>query len=491
MWKSVKNREELARHLEVHHRRIVTAKSCVDCSVPNSLVKHIKRRALACIRKTESDRKTCEWGTHPSVQVVHCDGRMQATRPVKHGTTGNASGSGATEVDLAASAHNPYCDYLDLDSSCLRSDLYHTRTGKMAAHVQRLQRKEVSSTPPWKPGGVSSPKCPHLDMSSPSPRARNSTKRVTGTCNKLCGQTTPPCASSYSCETVPLHDISYPSQRAHSEKRVSFRESLSPITSEDPSPEATPSCVGSPSPEATPSCVGSPPETTPSCFGSPPEATPSFVGSPSPEATPSCVGSPSPEATPSCVGSPSPEATPSCVGSPPLDGMPSHTTPPAESNPFMDESIASYVEIPVLSTPFKSTSPKSMRDHIKSPSPGCTPSRVESPPPPEGSNKCVVTAKDTRGVQMLSEMAELSRCTDGLLKQLEEAKRRVTSRRKEAQYLHFLSEVTRDILSRGVLSKAALEILFRSHVESKCHELDKEVLLQKIGELKLQLGIAD
>ena len=46
-------------------------------------------------------------------------------------------------------------------------------------------------------------------------------------------------------------------------------------------------------------------------------------------------------------------------------------------------------------------------------------------------------------------------------------------RRKEAQYLHFLSEVTRDILSRGVLSKAALEILFRSHVESKCHELDK------------------
>ena len=343
-------------------------------------------------------RKTCEWGTHPSVQVVHCDGRMQATRPVKHGTTGNASGSGATEVDLAASAHNPYCDYLDLDSSCLRSDLYHTRTGKMAAHVQRLQRKEVSSTPPWKPGGVSSPKCPHLDMSSPSPRARNSTKRVTGTCNKLCGQTTPPCASSYSCETVPLHDISYPSQRAHSEKRVSFRESLSPITSEDPSPEATPSCVGSPSPEATPSCVGSPPETTPSCFGSPPEATPSFVGSPSPEATPSCVGSPSPEATPSCVGSPSPEATPSCVGSPspeatpscvgspPLDGMPSHTTPPAESNPFMDESIASYVEIPVLSTPFKSTSPKSMRDHIKSPSPGCTPSRVESPPPPEGTS---------------------------------------------------------------------------------------------------------
>ena len=32
------------------------------------------------------------------------------------------------------------------------------------------------------------------------------------------------------------------------------------------------------------------------------------------------------------------------------------------------------------------------------------------------------------GVQLLSETAELSRCTEGLLKQLEEAKRRVTTR---------------------------------------------------------------
>lgn len=35
----------------------------------------------------------------------------------------------------------------------------------------------------------------------------------------------------------------------------------------------------------------------------------------------------------------------------------------------------------------------------------------------------------------------------------------------ENEYLHFVSEVTQDILSRGVLSDSALTLLFRTHVE--------------------------
>ena len=319
-------------------------------------------------------RKICETGTRTFVHVVNCNGRLQTTRPIEDGTTGNASGNGVTGSDLASSARNPYCDYLDLDASCLRSELYHTRTGKMAARMQRLQKKDVSSTPPWKPAGVSSPtKCPHT--SSPSPRGRNNAKKVMGALNKLCGQTNHPCVSSCLCGTVPLHIDCSPDQGARSKKRVSFRESLLPVTSEgmticalSPSPEPTPSCVGSSSPEPTPSCVGSPsPEPTPSC-----------VGSPSPEPTPSCVGSVSPEGSHSHTVSP--EVMHNHIGGPPPEVLPSHIegTPSAESSPFVDEIIVNHIQNSVPSTPIKSTSPESMHDPI------CTYSCVESSPSPEG-----------------------------------------------------------------------------------------------------------
>ena len=290
-------------------------------------------------------RKICETGTRTFVHVVNCNGRLQTTRPIEDGTTGNASGNGVTGSDLASSARNPYCDYLDLDASYLRSELYHTRTGKMAARMQRLQKKDVSSTPPWKPAGVSSPtKCPHT--SSPSPRGRNNAKKVMGALNKL-----------------PLHIDCSPDQGTCSKKRVSFRESLLPVTS-----EGMTICAPSPSPEPTPSCVGS----------SSPEPTPSCVGSPSPEPTPSFVGSVSPEGSHSHTVSP--EVMHNHIGGPPPEVLPSHIegTPSAESSPFVDEIIVNHIQNSVPSTPIKSTSPESMHDPI------CTYSCVESSPSPEG-----------------------------------------------------------------------------------------------------------
>ena len=42
---------------------------------------------------------------------------------------------------------------------------------------------------------------------------------------------------------------------------------------------------------------------------------------------------------------------------------------------------------------------------------------------------------------------------------------------QEYEYLNFISGVTRDILSRGVLSDLALALLFKSHIERNKHRL--------------------
>lgn len=41
----------------------------------------------------------------------------------------------------------------------------------------------------------------------------------------------------------------------------------------------------------------------------------------------------------------------------------------------------------------------------------------------------------------------------------------------ECRYLQFESEVTRDVLSRGILSEPALSLLFKMHIDKHKHQL--------------------
>ena len=93
---------------------------------------------------------------------------------------------------------------------------------------------------------------------------------------------------------------------------------------------------------------------------------------------------------------------------------------------------------------------------------------------------------------------------------------------QEYEYLDFVSQVTRDILSRGILSDSAMALLFKSHMERNKHKLKEvwhikysslatchvctksiimcthththnrlqDVMLEKIESLKRELGIS-
>lgn len=413
-----KNTEELTRLLETHQRRIATAKSCVDCSVPNSLMKHVKRRPLARAHKTVPDKKARTKVGCTTLQAVDPDGLLQRKESVGYDSTEN--GGTTVETSFALNMRTPYCEYLDLDSCSVRSRLYQTKTGKLTAHTRCSQNRDVFSTPPWKPPGISpssASKRPYLDASSPSLRTSSNAKPEIREHQK----TTPPSAS-FSCtheavpNRIPTLDETY--QHAPNEKKVSF------VTSLLLSPEGMPCC-----------CVR--------------DSHLDSVSSP--------AESLSLEQTPICnVDMECPEGTPAHSESPSADG-----STPENSAP---------------SSPYKSTSLMS------------SPTFVETSSSPEGNSKYTVASNKDDWV---SETAVLRQCTDELLKQLEEAKTRMAARQKESQYLDFMCQVTQDILSRRVLSKAALEVVFRSHVESKCHLLDREVLLQKIEALKRQLGIAE
>jgi hypothetical protein len=58
----------------------------------------------------------------------------------------------------------------------------------------------------------------------------------------------------------------------------------------------------------------------------------------------------------------------------------------------------------------------------------------------------------------------------------------------ELLYLQFISDVTTDILTRGIYSNQALQLLFQSHVEKRKRELDEHILYKKLDQLKLDLG---
>lgn len=59
----------------------------------------------------------------------------------------------------------------------------------------------------------------------------------------------------------------------------------------------------------------------------------------------------------------------------------------------------------------------------------------------------------------------------------------------EYKYLQFLSEITKDILSRNVTSDSELLVIFKSHVTANKQHLREDVLWQKIAQLKQQLGL--
>ena len=332
-------------------------------------------------------------------QTESC-GRLIAW-PVENGTFG-------TGTDSSSNIHNPYWQYLNSIESSSRSELYHSRTGKMAAHRQHSPKRYLSSIPPWKPAGLSfstPTKYPYLDASSPTPRLKKTTKKTSS-------KTTPPNASCV-YGTVSVVDLQ-PLERMPCEKRVSFLESAIPTPegiSTSPSHEGTPGHVESPSPESTSSHVESP---SPSHVESPsPEGTPSHVESPSS----SHVESPSPEGTSNHVESPSPEGTPSHVESPSPEGTSSHTESPSR------EGTPSHIESP---------SPEGTPSHVES-----TPNHLGSTPSSEGIYESIVPqtawwcgdiGKTSNGIQLLSEATKLSQCSDKLLKQLEEARKRMDAR---------------------------------------------------------------
>ena len=367
----------------------------------------------------------------------NCGGRLQRTESVPCDKAENGSSSCVTGADSSSSSHAPYWQYLEPCENSSRSELYHTRTGKMAAHRQHSKKRNLSSTPPWKPAGLSPTRYPYLEANIPMPKPKNNTK-MNGRCDTTSQQTTPLIVPPHVRKTAPVPSQVQPHQTAHCEKRVSFLESP------QPTPRGTPSCVKSPYYEGKPCYGGSQcSEDIPSCIESPcSEGMPSHVEGPAPAGTPSHVEGPAPVGTPSRVEGPAPVGTPSRVEGPAPVGTPSRVEGPSPVG------TPSRVEGP---------SPEGTPSHVEGPSPEGTPSHVESPhspytpsrmeiPSPEGTSihgrdpVCSmprtawtyrsdgVAAKDSNRAQLLSEVAKLSQCTDKLLKQLEEAKKEMAAR---------------------------------------------------------------
>lgn len=62
---------------------------------------------------------------------------------------------------------------------------------------------------------------------------------------------------------------------------------------------------------------------------------------------------------------------------------------------------------------------------------------------------------------------------------------------EEQKYLQFISDVTTDILARGIFSNRVLKQVFEMHIERKKDHLDESRLCEMIEQLKEDLGITD
>jgi len=62
---------------------------------------------------------------------------------------------------------------------------------------------------------------------------------------------------------------------------------------------------------------------------------------------------------------------------------------------------------------------------------------------------------------------------------------------EEQKYLKFISDVTTDILARGIFSNRVLQQVFEIHIERRKDHLDESRLKEMIEQLKEDLGITD
>ncbi|KXJ14452.1 Spermatogenesis-associated protein 7-like [Exaiptasia diaphana] len=63
--------------------------------------------------------------------------------------------------------------------------------------------------------------------------------------------------------------------------------------------------------------------------------------------------------------------------------------------------------------------------------------------------------------------------------------------KEEQMYLEFISEVTTDVLARGIFTNRVLNKVFESHIEKRKEELDEHRMRDMIEQLKLDLNIRD
>ncbi|XP_067847140.1 spermatogenesis-associated protein 7-like isoform X2 [Heptranchias perlo] len=66
--------------------------------------------------------------------------------------------------------------------------------------------------------------------------------------------------------------------------------------------------------------------------------------------------------------------------------------------------------------------------------------------------------------------------------------RKVKAEEEELKYLEFISDVTSEILTRGLFSNRVLERIFERRIEENKHRLDEQKLRQMLDELKEDLG---
>ncbi|XP_028396230.1 spermatogenesis-associated protein 7 homolog [Dendronephthya gigantea] len=62
---------------------------------------------------------------------------------------------------------------------------------------------------------------------------------------------------------------------------------------------------------------------------------------------------------------------------------------------------------------------------------------------------------------------------------------------EEQKYLQFISDVTSDVLARGICSNRVINKVFESHIEKRKNDLDEDNMREMIDQLKEDLGVID
>ncbi|XP_065833206.1 uncharacterized protein [Oscarella lobularis] len=86
-------------------------------------------------------------------------------------------------------------------------------------------------------------------------------------------------------------------------------------------------------------------------------------------------------------------------------------------------------------------------------------------------------------------LTSLGRVSEFHEQRLDETLKKQQNEDKELLYLEFISDLTNDILTRGIYSNRALQLVFESHMQRRKNELDERIMREKVKQLEEDLGI--